>query len=182
MDHVEAADQPHVVHEVRVVAGAPAAVEVRHERRAADRTEHEVVAAEADVPLRIAGVEREFGGREGDELLDTGRIQSNATRRVVDVRAVDTEQVDRPVAEDLHADLAEDPERRPMDHLDLVRAQDLDRAVRVAQGPPRSLADTGRGATRPPSNPLLGHRTSPDVASTARYRRCSPDEAWVPMP
>ena len=160
VDDVEAADQPDVVDEVGVVAGAPAAVEVRHERRAADRAEHEVVAAEADVPFRIARVELEFAGRQRDELLDAVRVEADAARRVVDVRAVGAEQVDRPVAEHLDADLAEDPERRPMDRLDLVRAQDLDRAVRVAQRPPRSLADAGRGAARSPPYPLLGHRTS----------------------
>ena len=56
-----------------------------------------------------------------------------------------------------------------MDRLDLVRAQDLDRAVRVAQRPPRSLADAGRGAARSPPNPLLGHRSS-SCPGAARYR------------
>ena len=83
-----AADQPDVVDEVGDVAGAPAAVEVGHEGRAADRAEHEVVAAEEDVPLRVPGVELELTGRQRDELLDVIRVEPDAARRVVDVRAV----------------------------------------------------------------------------------------------
>ena len=58
VDDVERADDPDVVDEVGEVAGAPAAIEVAHEGRAADRAEDEVRAAERDVPLRVAGVER----------------------------------------------------------------------------------------------------------------------------
>ena len=83
VDDVEAADQPHVVDEVGVVAGPPAAVEVRHERRAADRAEHEVVAAEADVPCGIAGVKLEFGRGAARRApgRDPGRVGRGASRR-----------------------------------------------------------------------------------------------------
>ena len=55
VDDVERADEPDVVDEVGEVAGAPAAVEVGDERRPADGAEHEVRAAEDEVPLRVRG-------------------------------------------------------------------------------------------------------------------------------
>ena len=64
VDDVEGADQPDVVHEVRVVARPPAAVDVADEGRAADGTEDEVGATEDEVPLRVAGMQTEGRGRE----------------------------------------------------------------------------------------------------------------------
>ena len=49
VDDVEGADDPDVVDEVREVAGAPAAVEIADEGRAADRAEDQVRPAEGDV-------------------------------------------------------------------------------------------------------------------------------------
>ena len=75
---------------------------------------------------------------------------SSRTRRVD--RSTDApargERVEDPVAEDLHADLGQDPERRAMDRLDLVGGQDLERAERVDQPAPRELGEPGRGAAR----------------------------------
>ena len=69
-----------------------------------------------------------------------------------------------------------------MDRLDLVRAQDLDRAVRVAQRPPRSLADAGRGASRSPPYPLLGHRTSLVRLDRTIPRRLSAEDERLSTP
>ena len=73
VDDVERADDAEVVEEVGVVAGPPAALDVRDERRPADGAEHDVAVAEPDVPLRVAGMEHERRRRERDELLDLGR-------------------------------------------------------------------------------------------------------------
>jgi len=47
-------------------------------------------------------------------------------------------------AHDERTDLRKDPERRPMDGLDLVLRQDLDRSIRVDESAPRELPDAAR--------------------------------------
>ena len=64
VDDVERADDPDVVDEVGVVAGAPAAVEVGDEGRPADGPEDEVRATEPDGPL---------GGRGRGGRIRSGR-------------------------------------------------------------------------------------------------------------
>ena len=64
--------------------------------------------------------------------------------RPVDRRAGPPERVKRPVAEDLHPDLGQDPQRGEVDRLDLVGRQDLDRAERVDQPSPGQLRQAGR--------------------------------------
>ena len=58
----------------------------------------------------------------------------------IDPRPGAGERVERAVAQALHADLLEDPERGPVDRLDLVGADDLERPERVAERPPGSGA------------------------------------------
>ena len=148
VDDVERADDPHVVDEIGEVAGAPPAIDVAHERRAADRPEDQVRPTEPDVPLRVARVQVEFGRGGRDQRLDLVGIEPHATVRAVDGRAGPREGVERPVAEHLDADLGQHPQRRPMDRLDMVRRQDLDRPERVRQPTPGELLQTGRGTTR----------------------------------
>ena len=98
--------------------------------------------------------ERRWGFR--DELLDMGRVKPDAARLAVDGRASRGQEIDRPVAEELDADLGQDPERCAVEDLDLVGGEDLDRAVGVPDGPPRQLGDPARRPTR--STPAgLGH-------------------------
>ena len=148
VDDVEGADEPDVVDEVGEVAGPPAAVEVAHEGRPADGPEDEVRAAEQDVPLGVPGVQVELGRRGRDQRLDVVGIEPDTPVGAVDGRAGARERVERPVAEHLDPDLGQDPQRRPVDRLDLVRRQDLDRPERVGQPPPGELLQTGRGAAR----------------------------------
>ena len=85
-------------------------------------------------------------------------IEADHPRRPIHLRSGTRERVKRPVSEDLHADLREDAQRRDVDRLDLVRREDLDRAIRVDQAPPRELADPGRGAPwSTPGGVGLGH-------------------------
>ena len=77
-----------------------------------------------------------------------GGIEPDAAAGAVDRRAGAGEGVERPVAEHLDPDLGQDPQRRRVDRLDLVGRQDLDRAERVDQPPPRELWQTRRGAAR----------------------------------
>ena len=142
--HVERADQPDVVDEVGEVARPPAAIEVAHERRPADGAEDEVRAAEAR--RRAPGSGRAAGTRAAP--VATSASTWAGSRRTIRVarstrRPGRRERIERPVAQDLHPDLGEDPQRRDVDRLDLVRGQDLDRAERVDQPPPRQLADPG---------------------------------------
>ena len=86
VDDVERADHADVVDEVSVIAGAPAAVDVGHERRTADRREHDVTVAEREVLRRVPGVEPEGRRRLDDQFLDLGRVKADATGLAVDGR------------------------------------------------------------------------------------------------
>ena len=151
VDDVERADEPDVVDEVRrscrlagrgrgrvTNAGPPTALKTT------------CAAAEDDVALRVAGVERELA-RRGRRSAPRPGAGSSRTRRVSAGRRVAParrERVERPVAEDLDADLREDPQRGAMDRLDLVGGQDLERPERVDQASPRELPDPGRTPSR----------------------------------
>jgi hypothetical protein len=110
VDDVERADDAEVVEEVGVIARPPAAIDVGHERRSADRAEHEVTVPECHIPSRVPSVEREARRRLRDQCLDLSRLEAGCARRPVDVRSGGHEQVDRAIAEYLDADLGEDPE------------------------------------------------------------------------
>ena len=86
-------------------------------------------------------------GRQRDELLDLGAVEADRAPLPVDPRPRAGERIERAVAQALHADLLEDPERRPVDRLDLVGADDLERPERVAQRPP---GQPGHAAGDPP--------------------------------
>ena len=156
VDDVEGADEPDVVDEVGEVAGPPAAIEVAHEGRPADRPEDEVRAAEARCSAPGCG----RAARNSDGAIATSASTwagSSRTRRFEPVhgRAGTGERVERPVAEHLDPDLGQDPQRRPVDRLDLVGRQDLDRPERVDQPPPRQLRETGRRAARPATRAVV---------------------------
>ena len=148
VDDVERADEPDVVAEVGEVAGPASAIQVVGEGRTADRREHEVAAAEDDVPLRVPRVERELAGRGRDQRLDVGRVQAHLPGASVHHRAGSGERVQGSVAQDLHADLGQDPQRREVDRLDLVVRQDPERLERIDEAAPRQLLDARRGPAR----------------------------------
>ena len=147
VDDVERADEPDVVDEVREVAGPAAAIEVRHERGPADGAEHEMALAEDDVPFRVPRVQRELRRRRGDELLDLRGVEADVAGQPVHAGARPGEGVQDAIAKDLEPDLGQDPERGPVEGLDLVRGQDLDRAERVGQPAPRELLDPSHDAS-----------------------------------
>ena len=68
----------------------------------------------------------------------------------VDHRAGAFEDVEGAVAEALHADLGQDPERRLVDGLDLVVGQDPERFERVDEPAERQSLDARSGATGSP--------------------------------
>ena len=84
VDDVERADEPDVVQEVGVVAGAPAAIEIGDERGTADRAEHEVSATELDARrgFRACRV-------NGDGASATSSSTRAGSSRTVRVPAVD---------------------------------------------------------------------------------------------
>ena len=157
VDDVEGADDADVVEEVGVVAGPPATVDVGDEGGAADGREDDVAVTERQALRGVAGVKPERRRGLRDELLDVGRVEPHAARLAVDRRAGRGQQVDGPVAEELDADLGQDPERRAVERLDLVGGEDLDRAVGVPDGPPRQLGDPARRPTRSPPAGLGRH-------------------------
>jgi hypothetical protein len=134
------------------------AVEVAHERGTADRAEHEIRAAEQHVPLRVAGVQLELARRLRDQGLHLPRIEADVPGCPVDPCTGTRECGERPIPEDLHPDLGQDPQRRQVDRLDLVLGQDLDRPVRIDEPAPRQLPDATGHSPRPAVHSLgLGH-------------------------
>ena len=138
VEDVEGADEPHVVDEVGEVARPPAAVEVADERRPADRAEDQVRATEEHVALGVPGVQPELARGRRHQRLDLRGIEADHPCRPIHLRSGPRQRVERPVAKDLHPDLREDAQRRDVDRLDLVGREDLDRAIRVDQPPPRA--------------------------------------------
>ncbi len=159
VDDVERADQSHVVDEVGAVAGAPATIEVAHERRAADGAEHEVGAAELEVAFGVAGMHPERRGRESHELLDLAGVQADRPGLTIDPCAGAGKRVQRSIAEHLEPDLGEDPQRGPVDRLHMVGGQELDRPERVDQPSPRELRDPRRLAPWASALGLVRHRS-----------------------
>ena len=80
VDGVERLAEAQQVLVVGAVADPPAAVEVGHVRRAADGPEGDPVAAELDVVVGVAGVEREARRRRPDQLGDHRRVEPDALR------------------------------------------------------------------------------------------------------
>jgi len=150
VDDVEGADDPHIVDEIGKVAGAPAAIEVADEGWATDGPEDEVRSPEADVALRVPGVQLELGRCGRDQRLDLTGIEPDVPGQPVDRRPGCPERVERAIAEDLDADLGEDPERGMVDRLDLVRRQHLEGSERIDEPTPWQQRETGRGAARAP--------------------------------
>jgi len=101
-------------------------------------------------------VELERGWRRGDELLDLGRVEPDRAGRTVDHRAGGREGVERPVTEDLDADLGQDPERGVVDRLDLVGGQDLDRSKGIDEAAPREDGRPRRRTPGTPARPVAG--------------------------
>ena len=121
----------------------PRSIETKAGPPTAQKTRLEPPRSEA---ARVPRVKPERGRGPGNELLHLRRVQPDTARRAINARATPREDVQRPIAEDLHADLGEDPERRLVDRLDLVRGQHLDRTIRVHEAAPRQARDA---PTRP---------------------------------
>ena len=149
VEDVEGPDEPHVVDEVGEVARPPAAVEVAHERRPADRAEDDVRATEEHVALGVPRVQPELARGQSPPATPPARDRGGpsvspdppALRPPASASSARSPRTSIPISD-------EDAQRRDVDRLDLVRREDLDRAVRVDQAPPRELADPGRGAPR----------------------------------
>ena len=132
-------------------AGAAAALDVVDERRAPDRTEDRVVAADHEVALGVAGAQGELGGRAGDRVFH--QIGVEQYDEAVDPAARIGVHLPRPVVEHAHTRLGQQPQRRLMDVLDVVVAQHPHRLVRVAHRRPRRRLDRPRHPPIPTPHP-----------------------------
>jgi hypothetical protein len=109
-------------------------------------------------------VEGELRGRGRDPLFDQGGLEPDAPVLAIHAGACGDEQVDRPVAENLDPDLGQDPERSPMDLLNVVGRQNLERSEGVRQRPERELRDA---AARPAHVSPMGDRLDRHAPSRA---------------
>ncbi len=163
VDDVERLDQAQVVALLGERAGPSAAVEVRAERRAADRREHHMAVADHQVVGRVASAQRERRRRRGDRLDDHVGVEPDA---ILDHGAARCAQ---PFAsarfEHPHPGVAKQPQRCIVDRLDLVGRQDLGRCEVVDDVGPRELGDLAPPPTRPIRSLTCHpghHRASPD--------------------
>ena len=177
---LRARDQPDVVLEVLPVAGPPAAVQVRHERRPADGGEHQAAPAEHDVARRVPGVEGErrrarsrSAPRPGPD--PAGRV---ASRRSTVAPAAASRSIARSPRTSTPTSARIRSEARWI-VLDLVGRQDLERRERVGQRPERELRDAAAGTRRvSPTGRLRGH-VGPEMAdSAAATRRSAASATW----
>jgi len=93
-------------------------------------------------------------------MLEQAIVEADVAPLTIDRATRAREQVERPVPEDLHPDLAQDPERGEVDRLDLVCTDDLDRAVWVDDRPPGQLGQPAGCAPPASADAAGGHRRS----------------------
>ena len=87
VDGVEHLGQPQQILVVGPVADSPAALEIGHVRRARHRPEREVVAADHEVVVGVAGVQGERRRRGGDQRRDHVGVESDPLAPRLDVGA-----------------------------------------------------------------------------------------------
>ena len=127
MHGVERLSEPDEILEVAVVAGPPAALAIEGVGRRGDRAEGDMRAADLDVALGIARVQRETFRREPDLGFDQRRIESHPIRARIDVGAGVLQQRLGLGVQHVHADLAEHLQRGLVDRFEFVARDQLDR-------------------------------------------------------
>ncbi len=147
VDGVERLSQPQQVLVVHAVADAPPAIEVRHVRRAADRSEGHPVAAELQVVLGVRGVQRERRRCRLDRLGDHVRVEADALRIRRRLGPGGAQHLPGVGVEEVHAELGQDAQRGVVDRLELVGRQ-RPRSARSACGAGRTAAASAGGCAR----------------------------------
>ena len=150
MDRVERLAQAQQVLVVDPVADPPAAVEVGHVGRAADRPEGDPVATQLQVVLGIPGMQGEGRGRGQDQLGDHRRVEPDTQRAFLGLGAGPPQDLARVGIEEVHADLGQHAQGAEVDRLQLVGRDDLRRPVAHPWlGPRRLLWRRVAGMTLP---------------------------------
>ena len=169
MDAVEELAQLHEIGVVLQRSGPPAAVEVGAIGRAADRTEGDPLAADPDVVGGIARMDREFGRRRFQRVLDDLAADPHAL--AVHAGAGVGQDVARLGMEHVHADLLQHLQRLAVDGLDLIVREDARRFQRELGLRPGQLVDGPVCGTGTAATPLGVHDVSPDKHLRRHGRR-----------
>ena len=125
VDDVEVLAQAEQVLVVGPVADPAAAVHVGDVGRAGDRTERHGRSADGQAVVGVPGVEAERRGRGGDPLEHHVRVEPHPRPVAVDVGPRLGQQAAGLRVQEVHADVAQDPQRREVDDLELVLRHDL---------------------------------------------------------
>ncbi len=114
-----------LVEVVEVLDGraAPPALEVGYERRTVDGRVDHVVAADGHSVLRVASLILERGRRLGRHLEHPAAFEAHPV--VLDPHPGLPQKVERARVEEVDAYLLEDGHRLAVDHLDVIRGEDL---------------------------------------------------------
>jgi hypothetical protein len=107
MDRIQQLRQPQQVLVVLAVAGPSSAIEVGDIGRAPHGPEGDPIATELDVALGVAGMKRERRRGRPDRLGHEVRVEANALRVWLDLRARRAQHLARIGIEEVHADLGQ---------------------------------------------------------------------------
>ncbi len=130
---------------------APAVVEIAVERRAPDVHPQGGAPADLHGVRRVPSVERERPRSLRDLLHHERAIQADAL--LLELLARIGEQRSRPLMQDVHADLLQDPHRLVVDLLLLLRRQD-DRRLGPEERRAHAIASSTRGVRRSSSGAI----------------------------
>ncbi len=100
---VEALHEPQVVAHFLVTAGSATVVEIAAKCRPANGREHDIVAADSQVMVRVSCAQLELGRRERDFLAHHGRVEAHDLLVIVDGAAFAPQQVAAGRLEEAHA-------------------------------------------------------------------------------
>ena len=147
VNHVEALGRLREVVEVRLRAGAAPSLQIGAVRRSGRGRDADAVAAEDHGAAGGPAVHEDLGGRLGDQFLQPVRIEPDHVF-VGDRHARAGVEAPRLLAQYPDADRGERLQGGPVDRLDLVGAELLDRRIGVPPLPPRGV-ERLFGAGRP---------------------------------
>jgi hypothetical protein len=131
---------------VLLVAGAAAAVDVGTIGRRRHHRDDQIVAAEADIVRRIAGMDGEFRRAVRNQLEDHVAVEAHPLAAFADIRAMRLHDAPCLVVQHVDADFPENAQRREVDRFQLVVGDQPGRRQRDFQLTERRLLERPRCA------------------------------------
>ncbi len=125
VDDVVHLGEPQEIAVVVLIARSPAPVDIRCVWSRGHHRDDEIVAAEDDIVVRVASVQRELRRRVADQLQDHVRVEAHAFGALQHVGPVCLHDGAGFLMQNLDADLLQDPKGSEVDRFQLVVREDL---------------------------------------------------------